>query len=59
MVGIGTPAEEQEIFTLSPSLSITVLLPVTVVLAPSAGREGVLCLLMTIFLNVIYLVLLQ
>ena len=40
MVGIGTPAEEQEMFTLSPSLSNTVLLLVTVALAPSAAREG-------------------
>ena len=41
MVGIGDPAEEQEMFTLSPSLSTTVLLLVTVVLAPSAAKEGV------------------
>ena len=40
MVGIGTPAEEQEMFTLSPSLSITTPAPlVMVALAPSAGRE--------------------
>ena len=40
MVGIGTPAEEQEMFTLSPSLSITTPAPlVIVVLASSGDRE--------------------
>ena len=32
MVGIGTPAEEQEMFTLSPSLSTTTPAPLVIVI---------------------------
>ena len=57
MVGIGTPAEEQEMFTLSPSLTITTSAPlVTVVLAPSAGRRSNVT---NIYELLFYLVLLQ